>query len=232
MSRVFVVADLHFGHAKVALDRGFKDPAQHDYAIVEAWNRVVTKRDVVYVLGDVFRLDRVPELNGIKKLALGNHDNRPMSVYCAHFSKVHAMFEFDSCLLTHIPVHPCQFGRYELNVHGHMHRHHIDDERFVPVSAEHCTRLEPIPLVDLIQARRDRIKNGPPECVLFAREAKKLGIVGSWEKLSVDGETNRIFTVLAASDALADVDRQLYDLADTLFPSCDYPFLISVRASS
>lgn len=158
MSRVFVIADLHFGHKKVALDRGFSDTTQHDRAFVEAWNRVVTKRDTVYVLGDVFRLDLVPELLGVKKLALGNHDRRPMEVYLRHFSKVHAMFEFDSCLLTHIPVHPCQFGRYELNVHGHMHRHDVDDDRYVPVSVEHCTRMEPLPLAELIEARRQRIR--------------------------------------------------------------------------
>ena len=158
MSRVFVIADPHLGHAKVALDRGFKDTAQHDYALVEAWNRVVTKRDVVYVLGDVFRLDLMPELLGVKKLALGNHDRRPMGIYLQHFSKVHAMFEFDSCLLTHIPVHPCQFGRYELNVHGLMHRHDVDDDRYVPVSVEHCTRMEPLPLAELIEARRQRIR--------------------------------------------------------------------------
>lgn len=158
MSRVFVISDLHFGHVKVALDRGFKDVAQHDYALVEAWNRVVTKRDVVYVLGDVFRLERVPELNGTKKLAMGNHDQRPVLRYAELFSQVRAMFEFDGCLLTHVPFHPCQFGRYELNVHGHMHRHNIDDDRFVSVSVEHCPRMEPIPLVDLIRERRKRIE--------------------------------------------------------------------------
>lgn len=156
MSRVFVIADLHLGHAKAAQIRGFKDVAQHDYAIVEAWNRVVTKRDVVYVLGDVFRLDRVPSLKGVKKLALGNHDQRPAQAYAEQFSQVRSCFEFDGCLLTHIPVHPSQRGRYELNVHGHTHASHVDDDWYVPVSVEHCARMEPLPLRELIQARRDR----------------------------------------------------------------------------
>lgn len=148
MSRVFVIADLHLGHQLVAKLRGFDNVFAHDNAIVENWNRVVTKRDVVYVLGDVFRLDRVGELHGTKKLAMGNHDTKASRSYCDLFSQVRACFEFDGCLLSHIPVHPCQFGRYRLNVHGHMHSHRIDDPRYVCVSAEQVgltpTLLRPI----------------------------------------------------------------------------------------
>jgi calcineurin-like phosphoesterase family protein len=155
VNRIFVIADLHFSHAKLAEVRGFASTQAHDDFLVAAWNRVVNSRDVVYVLGDVFRLERVPELRGTKKLALGNHDQRPATVYAGLFSQVRACFEFDGCLLTHIPVHPCQFGRFELNVHGHMHAQHIDDDRYVPVSVEHCgPRMEPLPLRELIQARR------------------------------------------------------------------------------
>lgn len=156
MSRVYVIADLHFGHKKAAEFRGFPSVDAHDAAIVDAWRRVVTKRDVVYVLGDVFDPAFVSIVPGIKKLAMGNHDRDRMVRYTERFSQVRAYFEFDGCLLSHIPVHPCQFGRYELNVHGHMHSKYIDDERYVPVSVEHCARMEPMPLRELIQARRRR----------------------------------------------------------------------------
>lgn len=154
MSRVYVIADLHFGHAKIAALRGFDTAQAHDDALVAAWNRVVLKRDVVYVLGDVFRCDRVPELNGTKKLAPGNHDTRPMAEYVKLFSQVRACFDFDGCLLTHIPVHPSQFARWPLNIHGHTHARHLDDERYVPVSVEHCLRFEPLPLRELINSRK------------------------------------------------------------------------------
>lgn len=116
MTRVFVIADLHFGHRKLHELRGVDDDE-----LVRRWNEVVTKRDVVYVLGDVFRLDRVPDLRGTKKLALGNHDRYPIARYIEHFSKVAAMFEYDGAILTHIPVHPGQSCRYRANVHGHTH---------------------------------------------------------------------------------------------------------------
>lgn len=155
MSRVFVIADLHFGHKKLASLRGFADTKSHDDALVAAWNRVVTKRDVTYVLGDVFHPERVQELLGTKKLALGNHDQRPITSYLGLFSQVRAMFEFNGCLLTHIPVHPSQFARYDLNVHGHVHTHRVDDARYIPVSIEHCRNMEPMLLNQLLHSRRE-----------------------------------------------------------------------------
>lgn len=153
MSRVYAIGDLHLGHAKLALVRGFVDAQAHDDYLIDAWNRVVSKRDVVYVLGDVFRLERVSDLHGTKKLALGNHDQRPVGEYAKLFTKVRACFEYDDCLLTHIPVHPSQFARWKLNVHGHTHARSIDDQRYVPLSVEHVERGEPVLLGRLIAER-------------------------------------------------------------------------------
>ena len=130
MSRVFVIADLHLGHKLIAGLRGFPSPIEHDTAIVHAWNSTVTKRDVVYVLGDVFSLELVPTLNGTKKLALGNHDQKPIRHYADVFSQVRGCFEYDNCLLTHIPISPCQFPRYDMNINGHKHAGWIDDIRY------------------------------------------------------------------------------------------------------
>lgn len=155
MSQVYVIADLHLGHAKLAQVRGFADVDAHDNAIVEAWNRVVRKRDTVYVLGDVFRTERVPELAGVKKLAPGNHDNRAITIYAGLFSQVRAYFDVHNCLLCHIPVHPSQFKRWSLNVHGHTHTRAMDDRRYVATSVEQCPRMEPMLLRNLIDARKE-----------------------------------------------------------------------------
>lgn len=156
---VFVIADLHLGHEKLAVIRGFSSADEHDNHIVNAWNEKVTKRDVVYVLGDVFRLHRLPELKGTKKLALGNHDTKNVNGYADHFSQVRSCFEFDSCLLTHIPVHPSQFSRWELNVHGHTHDKKINDLRYIPVSVEHTVNFAPMPLRSLLEERRKFLRS-------------------------------------------------------------------------
>ena len=147
--KVFVIADLHFGHLKLAKLRGFADSDQHDAFLIDAWNRTVDKRDVVYVLGDVMNPEKVRQLHGIKKLVMGNHDQKPVAHYNA-FSRLCGSYEYDGCLLTHIPVHPSQFPRYRLNIHGHTHEHRLDDRRYVPTSVERCPDYAPMLLNRLI----------------------------------------------------------------------------------
>lgn len=80
MTHVFYWSDLHIGHALVAADRGHASTAEHDDAIAQAWAETVTKRDSVWVLGDLASSTPTPELEllsrlpGTKHLILGNHD--------------------------------------------------------------------------------------------------------------------------------------------------------------
>lgn len=155
MSKVFVIADLHLSHRRLAQYRGFSDFQSHNAALIDAWNSVVNKRDVVYVLGDVWDCSHLKAANGFKKLAMGNHDLEKMENYLEVFSKVRSYFEYDNCLLSHIPVHPGQFHRYRMNVHGHMHTHKLEDPRYVCVSVEHCPGMAPMLLNKLIQPLGD-----------------------------------------------------------------------------
>lgn len=161
MSKVYAIADLHFGHDKVAVARGFASGIEHDAVLADNWRRVVTKRDVVYVLGDVFDWQQLAALPGIKKLAMGNHDTRARPELLASiFTKWHAMFQYDGCLLTHIPVHPSQRHRWRLNVHGHTHTNVVqrweESAGFVPDTWYRCASadqigLAPILLNDLVR---------------------------------------------------------------------------------
>lgn len=143
-NKIYITADLHLGHKKLQEIRKISDQD-----IIDRWNSVVTNDDVVYVLGDVFKTDRVKELKGIKKLALGNHDQRPVTHYLQYFSKVHSMFDYNDCLLTHIPVHESQSRRWQLNIHGHTHYNVINNLWYVCVSMEH-TDFTPVLLNELI----------------------------------------------------------------------------------
>ena len=167
MSNVFFIADTHFGHRKIIDFEGKARPfgtiEEHDAALIRNWNRVVTKRDVVWHLGDVAwtpdaLLNCVSQLNGRIKLVLGNHDLFDTSLY--HRSGIERMF---GCvqwkrrvLLTHMPTHIGTMERFEWNVHGHTHSlgspegwtHHRC------VSVEH-TQLAPIPF-DALGVERTR----------------------------------------------------------------------------
>ena len=80
MSKVFLQSDWHFNHDFVAGTRGFASAEEHDATLIQRINSVVTKRDTLWVLGDVFMgsisagLEKVARVNGTKRLVLGNHD--------------------------------------------------------------------------------------------------------------------------------------------------------------
>lgn len=80
MSRVFYTADLHFNHDFVAGTRGYPYAAGHDEVLIERFNKHVTKRDHLWILGDLGMgsltkvLEKASRLNGVKHLVLGNHD--------------------------------------------------------------------------------------------------------------------------------------------------------------
>lgn len=80
MSNIFYTSDTHFNHHFIARDRGHGNAEEHDEYLIEAFNRELTKRDHLWILGDVFMgsitagLPQVARLKGIKHLVLGNHD--------------------------------------------------------------------------------------------------------------------------------------------------------------
>lgn len=82
MGKTFLTSDTHFGHDREFLwgPRGFTNYKEHDIAVIENWNNIVTKDDIVYHLGDVMLGDNaygiscLEQLNGQIKIIPGNHD--------------------------------------------------------------------------------------------------------------------------------------------------------------
>lgn len=165
MSKVYVAADPHFGHAGVRnfppRDEwaGNMTMEQHDEMLVTQWNAVVTKRDKVYLLGDV-GMDRpmgyvtqgiIPRLLGTITVVGGNHDTAEI---LTHFNKTAGAISKSvlnkRIIMTHIPIHP-QEMRWDYNIHGHLHGNVVrkeariyqhanvgtPDPRYICVSMEH-----------------------------------------------------------------------------------------------
>ena len=108
MSKIYITADLHLGHEKIALVRGFSTVEEHDGTIIANWNSVVTKRDSVFVLGDVcFGQKNLCKLGQL----LGNHDKYPITSYLPYFSQVFGCVKYKGYILSHVPVHEGQFSR-------------------------------------------------------------------------------------------------------------------------
>lgn len=144
----FFISDLHFGHLNMAIKRGFTTVEEHDNHIIKCWNRVVHKKDTVYLLGDI-TMERdtysfyLPQLKGYKKVVSGNHDKpQHVSSLLRYVNSVCSSFyvknkEFGNFILSHIPIHPTELSyRYGTNIHGHVHEKTLEDSRYINVSCE------------------------------------------------------------------------------------------------
>jgi calcineurin-like phosphoesterase family protein len=158
----YIISDLHFGHANAlkftrddgSLLRPFASVEEMDETIIANWNSVVRPKDKVMVLGDIVMnkkyLPVLDRLAGQKSLILGNHDEGPVEIYHQWFSSVKAYQTFDGCILSHVPVHPNQFGRFKYNIHGHLHSNYVKlpngqrDYRYFNVSVD-CTDMNWFP---------------------------------------------------------------------------------------
>lgn len=147
MSQIRYYSDPHFGHLNMALRRGFKTVEEHDEHLVSEWNKIVGKKDVTWILGDITmeksNYEILDRLNGIKKVILGNHDEpQHIPKLLTFVNKVCAVRyvkskEFGNIIFSHIPIHPQELEyRYNINIHGHVHENTLPDKRYINVSAE------------------------------------------------------------------------------------------------
>lgn len=145
MINTWFIGDTHFGHQNIlkyeSSTRNFADIQEMNEAIITNWNSVVKDNDKVFHLGDFCfgraNIEIAKRLKGQKRLILGNHDIYGAAEYLQYFKSVHGALFWNNCILTHVPVHPCQLGyRAKYNIHGHLHSKKVDDWRYINVSCE------------------------------------------------------------------------------------------------
>ena len=145
MARVFFTSDLHFGHKNLCLGLRGMSAEESDQLIINNWNKVVTKRDLVYVLGDITMENQndipkyLSKLNGRIVLIGGNHDTKQCcDVYRKLGITVMGCLKYKGFICTHIPVHPYELEQEDRqllrgNIHGHVHKSGtIDGEEYAP----------------------------------------------------------------------------------------------------
>ena len=162
MSRVYITSDLHLGHTNVLkFSNRPHDTVEEMFESLKAqWNAVVTKRDIVWILGDVAWSQqwamRVGELNGRLRLVMGNHDNKMGKGAHKPYESVHGAVRYKGCILTHIPIHPSEFYRWRYNIHGHMHNNTIDDRRYINVNMDVTKSYVPLAFDDVLERAEKR----------------------------------------------------------------------------
>ncbi len=126
MSHVYVTSDWHFGHKNVTRFRSqFPSMVYMEDHILENHLDILTKRDVLYCIGDMAfdrrGLDKIAEIPCRKILVRGNHDTLKTRDYLEVFDEVEGAIEYKNYFITHIPIHPMELYRRD-NIHGHCHR--------------------------------------------------------------------------------------------------------------
>ncbi len=170
MANVLFCSDLHLGHINIQKFRTHVTSEEHNrQLIVEDWKASVTKRDVVFVLGDACfsneSVDVISALPGKKYLIRGNHDKLSTNRYLEAFDEVYGILAYKEFWLSHAPIHPDEL-RGRVNLHGHVHyasiRKHFnpvydvkqeEDKRYFNCCVENLIALKRKSLISLDEIR-------------------------------------------------------------------------------
>jgi len=130
---IWASADLHLGH-RAAIDmcrRPFKDINEMNKVLIGNINSMVSKRDTLYLLGDVsYRIptseadELISQINGKKILLLGNHDKRNYDPRL--FEDIRDFIEIGHngvrVSMMHYPMMSWPKSHYgSVHLHGHIH---------------------------------------------------------------------------------------------------------------
>lgn len=143
MKEFFITSDHHFGHENIIkyCDRPFNSVDHMDWYMIEKWNSVVSKDDVVFHLGDFCLGSSEMAKRYFKKLNgkisilwnLDHHDKRWLNKDIVYNSKYHAVnmlpaifsykIEDSFLVLCHYPLERWNRSHYgSIHFHGHIHR--------------------------------------------------------------------------------------------------------------
>lgn len=158
MSKNFYISDLHFGHWNIIRydNRPFKSIEEMDNALIENWNKVVSNKDMVYILGDISWHDEnktveiFKQLNGTKVLIRGNHDNiKGGSELAKCFTSTQDYAELyldkkNKVIMSHYPILFWN-GQFRNSIHLYGHVHNSHQWNMCESWAEEIRRLQDIP---------------------------------------------------------------------------------------
>lgn len=150
MSDIWFISDTHFFHDNIIsfCGRPFANSELMNECLIENWNSVVKPQDKVYHLGDVAmgcsdkELTRLlQQLNGKKRLIVGNHDNLKSPAIQNNFEKIKLWNGFwvegIGFTTVHIPLPLEALRDGKICVHGHIHTNLLADPHYINVCVEH-----------------------------------------------------------------------------------------------
>ena len=151
MNKIYLIADTHFNHNNIIkyCNRPFSDIDKMNSTIINNWNSIVDKDDIVYHLGDFLLGDNISDfvskLNGKIYLVRGNHDGKSINFYNnIGLEVVPTRTKLDEykIILSHRPLENKEIPDGYINVHGHIHNAKLDSS--FDSSNHRCVSVEVI----------------------------------------------------------------------------------------
>lgn len=192
---IFFTADWHLFHHNIIkfCKRPIKDILKLHQHMIFKHNQLVSKNDIVFVLGDVTlehpdSLRKVSNVinkfNGRKHLILGNHDEWRVESYLnAGFESVHSHLSFTHEGFDFYLVHdPAAYTMIEfisatsILLCGHIHQlffHLFPNKRVINVGIDRNNELSPMAMTEILtitnKYRKETIERFKNDCKKFNR---------------------------------------------------------------
>lgn len=145
---VYLTSDLHLGHKAICKYRPkFTSQQEHDEYMLSLFDSL-TKRDLVFILGDFLfdgphynkYIQRLKALPCRIKLVLGNHDSMRL-IKEDWIEHLNPLTNYKGFWLSHCPIHPDELRNRTGCVHGHLHSESVTlnkekDSRYFNVNIE------------------------------------------------------------------------------------------------
>ncbi len=125
---IYFTSDLHFNHTNIInlCYRPFNDIETMNKTIIDNYNKIVTNKDTVYILGDCgFKPEeQLKQLKGKKILIKGNHDKLKdiQNCFINIYDYLEIQYNHQKFCLFHYPI--AEWNGYFNNsycLHGHQH---------------------------------------------------------------------------------------------------------------
>lgn len=162
----FYTSDLHFNHNNIIrlCKRPFDNVFDMNTALIQNWNKKVSKNDEVYILGDLIFGDGydannlLSKLNGKKYLIVGNHDKflndkafeRNYFEWIKPYAKIKDINK--DVILFHYPIYEWDKKFHDsIHLYGHVHNNLMWNEKNAYNVGVDVNNFEPKTLQELIK---------------------------------------------------------------------------------